>query len=163
MAYTSMRDIILQEIRNHFNFVLGRPEILNRFGDNFVVFDFIKPPVDEEIVDLLMSKLLKAAREKKQIDIVMDQSVREKLVALSRTRLQHGGRGVRNMVDHALINPLSRALFDQEVEPGSTVHLIELEDKGEDATARFELKITVEPPAPEPPEPDEGRIPENEG
>ncbi|HUW62681.1 MAG TPA: AAA family ATPase [Candidatus Bathyarchaeia archaeon] len=153
MAYTSMRDIILQEIRNHFNFVLGRPEILNRFGDNFVVFDFIKPPVDEEIVDLLTSKLVKAAQEKKQIDLVLDKAVREKLVALGRTRLQHGGRGVRNMVDHALINPLSRALFDQEVEPGSTVRLLELVDKGEDATARFLLKISVKPPAP-----DEGQI-----
>ena len=151
MAYTSMRDIVLQEIRNHFNFVLGRPEILNRFGDNFVVFDFIKPPIDEEIVDLLTSKLVKAAREKKQIEIVLSAAVREKLVALSRTRLQHGGRGVRNMVDHALINPLSRALFDQEVEPGSTVRLLELVDKGEDATARFVLKITVEQPVPEPP------------
>jgi len=67
---------------------------------------------------------------------------------LGRTRLQHGGRGVRNMVDHALINPLSRALFDQEVESGSTVRLLELVDKGEDATARFVLKIAVEKPAP---------------
>ena len=160
MPYTSMRDIVLQEIRNHFNFVLGRPEILNRFGDNFVVFDFIKPPIDEEIVDLLTSKLVKAALEKKQIDLVLDKAVREKLVALSRTRLQHGGRGVRNMVDHALINPLSRALFDQEVESGSTVRLLELVDKGEDATARFLLKISVKPPAPEP---DEGQRTKDEG
>ena len=163
MAYTSMRDIVLQEIRNHFNFVLGRPEILNRFGDNFVVFDFIKPPIDEEIVDLLTAKLLKVAREKKQVDLRIDPAVREKLIALARTRLQHGGRGVRNMVDHALINPLSRCLFDQEVESGSTVRLIELVDNGEDATARFLLKIAVEPPQncgrgvppvrPEPPQP----------
>jgi len=57
------------------------------------------------------------------------------------------------MVDHALINPLSRALFDQEVESGSTVRLLELVDRGEDATARFLLKISVKPPAP-----DEGQI-----
>lgn len=156
MAYTSMRDIILQEIRNHFNFELGRPEILNRFGDNFVIFDFIKPPVDEEIVDLLTAKLVKAAREKKRIEIIIEDTVRQKLIELARTRLQHGGRGVRNMVDHALINPLSRALFDEEVEYGSTVRLLELGDKGEDATARFTLRIAVEaPPPPAPPLPEQ--------
>ena len=69
MPYDEMREGVLLEIRNHFNFVLARPEILNRFGDNFVVFDFIKPPVDAEIVDLLIEQLALAATATRKIDL----------------------------------------------------------------------------------------------
>ena len=34
---------VRDEIANHFKFRLNRPEILNRFGENIVVFDFIRP------------------------------------------------------------------------------------------------------------------------
>jgi len=144
MPYDEMRRRILEEIRNHFNFVLGRPEILNRFGDNFVVFDFIKPPVDEAIVDLLLERLVHAAKDGMKIELAVAPAAREALVDLARQSLQHGGRGVRNVVDAALVNPLSRALFDQDVRPGARVRIVELSDHGEHAPARFELRVAVE-------------------
>jgi len=149
MPYPQMRDLILESIHNHFNFVLGRPEILNRFGDNFVVFDFIKPPLDEQIVELLISKLLHAARETKNIIIEVETEVREKLTELARANLHHGGRGIRNVVDAALVNPLSRTLFDHDVQPESRVRVLTLMDHGEDAATRFELTVEVTPPVPE--------------
>ena len=33
-----------QAVQGHFNDTLGRPELLNRFGDNIIVFDFITDP-----------------------------------------------------------------------------------------------------------------------
>ena len=143
MPYQKIRETILDAIRGHFNFVLGRPEILNRFGDNFVVFDFIKPPLDEEIVDLLLGKLVKAARENNGIDISIDGPVREKLIFLARNNLQHGGRGIRNATDSCLVNPLNRVLFDKDVKEGSRVRLTALSDLGEDAHNRFVLDIKV--------------------
>lgn len=150
MPYSQMREIILDSIRDHFNYVLGRPEILNRFGDNFVVFDFIKPPVDEEIVDLMISGLVKSTRGKWDIDLVFSSSVRDKIVSLARERLHHGGRGIRNLVDSALVNPLTRYLFDRMDSPegkdsisGAGVNITELVDNGPEAPYRFELQGEV--------------------
>ena len=30
----------MEAVQGHFNDTLGRPELLNRFGDNIIVFDF---------------------------------------------------------------------------------------------------------------------------
>lgn len=143
MPYVQMKDFILEAIRNHFNFTLGRPEILNRFGDNFVVFDFIKAPLDEQIVDMLISKLVSAAKHNKKISLIIEKAVRDRVVELARRNLQHGGRGIRNVVDAVLVNPLSRTLFDENAQPHSEVHVKGLVDKGEDAPVRFYLSIEV--------------------
>jgi ATP-dependent Clp protease ATP-binding subunit ClpA len=140
MPYPKLKETVLNAIREHFNSVLGRPEILNRFGDNFVVFDFIRPSLDEEIVDLLLSKLIAVTREHKKIELIIDPPVREMVIKLSKTHLHHGGRGIRNAIDSSLVNPLNRVLFDLGIEAGSKVRLIKLLDNGEDAPNRFELE-----------------------
>lgn len=145
MPYQKMRDTILDGIREHFNFTLGRPEVLNRIGDNFVVFDFIRPPLDEEIADLLIAQLKKAALEGKRIDLEIVQPVRDLLLQEIKKHLQHGGRGIRNAIDTALVNPLNRVLFDQGIERDANVRLLFLEDHGEVAPVRFELKIESSP------------------
>ncbi len=141
MPYEEMKEVIQQEIRDHFNFVLGRPEILNRLGDNFVVFDFIKPPLDAEIVDLLLAKLVRFARESKRLELTIERPARDRLVELARERLHHGGRGIRNVVDSAFVNPLSRTLFDHNIAPHSRVRVTDLIDHGVDAATRFELRV----------------------
>ncbi len=143
MPYPQMKDSILDAIRNHFNFTLGRPEILNRFGDNFVVFDFIKPPLDEQIVDMLIKKLVSATKHNKKISLTIEKTVRDHVVELARKNLQHGGRGIRNIVDAVLVNPLSRTLFDKNAQPHSSICVKQLLDKGEDTAVRFHLEVEV--------------------
>jgi DNA polymerase III delta prime subunit len=144
MPYLTVKEKVLEAIRDHFNFVLGRPEILNRFGDNFVVFDFIRPPVDEMIVDLLVSKLSKVTLENKKIYLTVEPSVRKQILYLSKQYLHHGGRGIRNIMDSALVNPLNRVLFDMEIQPGTKLVIQELVDHGENVPYRFELITRVE-------------------
>jgi DNA polymerase III delta prime subunit len=141
MPYSKMRDTILKGIREHFNFTLGRPELLNRIGDNFVVFDFIRPPVDEEILDMLIMQLKNAAIDSKRILLDIAPEVRTTLLAEIRNDLQHGGRGIRNITDKALIDALNRVLFDQGIEKNAVVKVIELQDHGESMPMRFELII----------------------
>jgi MoxR-like ATPase len=144
MPYAQVRETILQAIRDHFNLTLGRPEILNRFGENFVVFDFIRPPVDEQIVDRLLVQLINAVAEQQKIQLRLSKPVRDTLVTLARANLQHGGRGIRNILEAALINPLAAALFDQHLGPGSVVRLKRLLDQGEQAGQRFVLELERE-------------------
>lgn len=144
IAYPRLREIILEAIRRHFNLELGRPEILNRFGDNFVVFDFIRPPVDEQILDHLLSQLAASLFEQQKIGLDLADPVRAKLVELGRSHLGHGGRGIRNALETALVNPLAGALFDAAVPPGSQVRVTELVDAGEQVARRFTVQLDVE-------------------
>lgn len=141
-SYAQLRAGVLQAIRDHFNRQLGRPEILNRFGDSFVVFDFIRPPVDEQIIDLLLEQLREVLRRERSIDLSWSEKVRATLVGLARTGyLRHGGRGIRNLLDTALVDPLARWLFDHGIKNHATLRVEGLNDHGEDAPYRYELVI----------------------
>lgn len=49
---------VREEIERHFKLVLNRPEILNRIGQNIIVFDFIRPDVAAQIFEQIMNSLL---------------------------------------------------------------------------------------------------------
>ena len=139
LPYQSLRQVILTAIRDHFNYGLGRPEILNRFGDNFVVFDFIREPHDEAIVQHLLSQLKTTVSEQKGIALEFSSAVKEALSGLAKSYLIHGGRGIRNMFDAALVNPLATLIFDHNIQRGEPLTLTALKDHGETADHRFEL------------------------
>jgi len=143
--YSQVKETILGAIRHHFNQVLGRPEILNRFGENFVVFDFIRPPVDELIVDRLVGQLCSSLKEQYGIEFQVSDSVYQTLYQLSKGYLEHGGRGVRNMIDAALINPLATALFDSNYEKNqqqaSQAVIKQLQAMGDKQSQRFNLQL----------------------
>jgi len=105
------------EIEKHFKLVLNRPEILNRLGENIIVFDFIRPDVAEEIFDQMVDSLLgEIARLGYKVSL--SDHARKTLRNLCLADLSNGGRSIRNHVEALLINPLSRALFDNEAQPG---------------------------------------------
>ncbi|MDQ7091118.1 MAG: AAA family ATPase [Methylococcales bacterium] len=141
MSYQEVQATILQSIRDHFNLVLGRPEILNRFGDNFVIFDFIRPPVDEHIIDNLLKQLIASLAEQQKLTLRIQRNVRDKLVELARPHLDHGGRGIRNVLDAALINPLASRLFELELKADSKIMLTHLMVHDEDAKQRFSVEL----------------------
>ena len=143
MSYAEVQNTILQSIREHFNLVLGRPEILNRFGENFVVFDFIRPPVDEAIIDNLLKQLIASIAEQQKLQLRIQHNVRDTLIKLARPHLEHGGRGIRNVLDAALINPLASRLFELELQPNSKVLLTNLLEHGEEAKQRFTIELRL--------------------
>lgn len=145
MAYDQVRDTILGRIRDHFYFNLGRPEILNRFGDNFVVFDFIRPPSDEAIVALLVKQLKGALKEERQIELTVEAPALATLHRLARENLAFGGRGIRNVIDSALVNPLAAWLFDHNVTADATLRITDCADQGASASQRFHLTIEQQP------------------
>ena len=107
-----VRARVLAEIGNHFKLVLNRPEILNRFGENIIVFDFIRPAVADTIFESMVDGVLRDAGEN-GYDVSLAPGARQELCRLCTADLGNGGRGIRNMIEAHLINPLARALFDQ--------------------------------------------------
>ncbi|WP_295937758.1 AAA family ATPase [uncultured Xanthomonas sp.] len=113
------------EIERHFKLVLNRPEILNRIGENIIVFDFIRADVAAQIFEQMVDATLSDLREQ-QLEVSLAAPARDALRALCLADLSNGGRGIRNQLEAYLINPLARALFDQDAKPGQCFVIAEL-------------------------------------
>jgi ATP-dependent Clp protease ATP-binding subunit ClpA len=113
-------------IEDHFKSVLNRPEILNRIGENIIVFDFIRDDVAQHIFDHMLGALLGDVRAL-GFDVTISNAARADLRKLCLADLSNGGRGIRNQVEAHLINPLSRALFDGGAQPGGRYEILEVQ------------------------------------
>jgi hypothetical protein len=123
---------VRSEIEGHFKLVLNRPEILNRIGENIIVFDFIRHDVAARIFDMMIGGLLSHAREA-GYEVALSTLARETLEAICLADLSNGGRGIRNQLETHLVNPLARALFEldsasgrfcvEEIDTGTTTSL----------------------------------------
>lgn len=109
---------VRQEIENHFKLVLNRPEILNRIGENIIVFDFIRPEIATKIFDHMVKDILSNVAETGN-SVTITEEVKNQLRTICLADLSHGGRGIRNQLEVHLINPLARALFEQDSPSGS--------------------------------------------
>ncbi len=59
--YEEVKLRVRAEIESHFKLVLNRPEILNRFGENIIVFDFIRPEIAKRIFAAMVADILRDA------------------------------------------------------------------------------------------------------
>ncbi|SAK94522.1 ATPase [Caballeronia catudaia] len=112
-----MEEKVLGEIERHFKLVLNRPEILNRIGENIIVFDFIRDDVAQEIFDQMVCVVLEDIASQ-GMAVELDQPSRVALQQRCLRDLSNGGRGIRNQIEAHLINPLARGLFDQDAKTG---------------------------------------------
>jgi hypothetical protein len=109
---------VRQEIENHFKLVLNRPELLNRIGENIIVFDFIRPDIAVRIFDQMVDATLHNMGDVGYVVTIVPE-VRDALRAICLADMSNGGRGIRNQLESHLINPLARALFEEDASGGS--------------------------------------------
>ena len=121
---------VREAIGDHFKYRLARPEILNRIGDNIVVFNFIQPAVAAPILDGMLANVIRNVASQIGITLCIAPAVREALLEHMCSDLSQGGRGIGNQLESLLINPLARALFRQNFPAGTTVTLTALEGEG---------------------------------
>lgn len=112
-GYEAVEAKVKAAIETYFKFRLGRPELLNRIGDNIVVFNFIAPDVARQIVTGMLENVIRRVEREHKIELVLQPEVREKVMGLCTSDLTNGGRGIGNRIESILINPLARALFDE--------------------------------------------------
>lgn len=116
VTHKEMQAKVIDGIRNYFKYELGRPELLNRIGeDNIVVYDFIRPDVAESILKLHINRVKADFRDNSEIEI--DTSAIEKVLlekCCSSEVLEYGGRGIRNTVESCLYTPLTRFIYDHQ-------------------------------------------------
>ena len=118
MPYEEMKERLITYIKDYFKLELGRPEILNRIGDNFVVFDFIRQDVAKEIMDAQISKIIRNVKGQKHIDLEISDEAHAFLQEKAFGNLENGGRGIGNIMEKYFINPLARYIYDHHMNEG---------------------------------------------
>ena len=127
MEYSVVQQKVRQAIEDYFKLELGRPEILNRIGENIVVFDFIRPEVAKLILDSQVSKIVKSMATEKGIELVITEKAHSVLVSKALDNLGNGGRGIGNIVESLLINPLARYLFDEGIKENVRITICDID------------------------------------
>ena len=140
MDYETLRRVIRRNVEDYFKLELGRPELLNRMGENIIVFDYIRPPAAAQILDALLEKIRRRMEEDKGITLTLSPELRRQLLDAALGNLENGGRGVGNMVESMLIDPLSRYLFDGHIRPGTELRALSLEQRCGAWTLRAEAE-----------------------
>jgi hypothetical protein len=111
-GHAALERHFLGAVEQHFTKVLGRPELLNRLGDNIVVFH---PIVDDDFRLAILERKLQPLRdhlhERWGMTLELEDGVARALMAGARA--DHGGRGLINAVERSLFNPLTRFLFSR--------------------------------------------------
>jgi ATP-dependent Clp protease ATP-binding subunit ClpA len=126
--YEEVEKKILEAIEDYFKFQIVRPEILNRIGENIVVFDFIRQNIAYEIFNKMLKNILSKLEDDYKITLILKEDVLEKIKQVSCSDLSMGGRGVGNKMEEALVNPLSNMLFEMLPQEGAKVIVESIEE-----------------------------------
>ena len=129
MSYEDMSKKVREAIEDYFKLELGRPEILNRIGENIVVFDYIRQDVAQLILDGQIGRITRTMYTDKRIELVIEGGAKEVLTRAALGNLNNGGRGIGNIVESYLINPLARYLFDNDVYENAQVTIKAINEK----------------------------------
>nr|WP_269758431.1 hypothetical protein [Thalassobacillus sp. C254] len=126
-----MRERLLQAIKDYFTLEIGRPEILNRIGDNIVVFDYIREEVALLILEYQLKKVAKSLKEQRNIELEISEEAREFIAGRALENTENGGRGIGNVVESSFINPLSRYMYDHEVKENKNVKIVNIRSENQ--------------------------------
>jgi ATP-dependent Clp protease ATP-binding subunit ClpB len=127
MPYADLESEVRSAVTEHFTTALNRPELLNRFGDNIVIFDFIGPEAAAKIFDLQLANICRRVSDEHHMKLLLAPEVTATLRDWCTSELDKGGRGIGMALESYFINPLARALFDHGTSPEVTVTAIRRE------------------------------------
>ncbi|MDJ1014998.1 MAG: AAA family ATPase [Paracoccaceae bacterium] len=114
-TYSELASKIGHAVEEHFRIDLKRPELLNRIGQNIVVFDFLKPDGIAQIFESILGRVLTTVRIEHGSEVVLSQAAHDSLRMLCTQDYFEGGRGIANRIEAHFINPLAREMFDNGV------------------------------------------------
>lgn len=114
MAPKQVKEEFIEKVKDHFIKKLGRPELLNRIGDNIVAFNFIdNPEVFTEIAKLKFKTIEDYVVERYGAKIVFENEDGIFTSIGKKAGKQNGGRGLLNVMETVIINPLSEFIFER--------------------------------------------------
>jgi hypothetical protein len=129
--YDGVRDHYLAAVRAHFTRPpaqggLGRPELLNRLGDNILVFDMLRPSYTTGICKKFLALLAESAKDRAGLILefpdgsVVDMIRREMETA---TNLLFGGRRIKSLLETLVEQPLNQWVFFKAPQPATRLNI----------------------------------------
>ncbi len=120
-TYDEIVPKVLDAIKDHF-----KPEVLNRIGNNVIVYDFIRPEAARAIVRGQIRKI--NDRIAKQNKITVSTSDEVLLYYFQKANcnevLEMGGRGIGNLMEEQYINPLAEFIFEADCREGDIIETV---------------------------------------
>jgi len=114
MKASEVKKQFVEKVKTHFINKLGRPELLNRIGDNIVAFNFIdNPKVFTEIAKLKFETIERFVFERYGAKITFENKDDIFEAIANKAGKQNGGRGLLNVMESVIINPLSEFIFER--------------------------------------------------
>ena len=140
--YSVIEQTVRAAVQDYFISELGRPEILNRIGNNLVIFDFIRPESVPAILHKQVSNILTGLQETRgiKLELAETDAAWKRLVELSVQNLAFGGRGIGNVVEKYLLNPLARTISDAGWTSGQTYRIVDIVQQGDDIVLTTQKK-----------------------
>jgi ATP-dependent Clp protease ATP-binding subunit ClpC len=118
--YERIKDTVNEEIKKTF-----RPEFLNRL-DDIIVFSHLSKPEIREIVDIMLSDLVKRIKAR-ELDIIFNDEVKDLLAKVGYSTT-YGARPLRREIQRRLEDPISEEILLGSYKPGDAIKVF-LEDE----------------------------------
>ena len=138
--YVVLEEKLRGGIEDYFKNKLNRPELLNRIGDNVVVFDYVREKVAVEILEKMVTNIIERISEGQKIQLSLSPAAKEFLVRVSTSDLGNGGRGIGNKLESYLINPLAREMYRIQAQMGAVLEIAEI---GSDGAVPYVRLVTL--------------------
>jgi len=122
VAAQKMEDLVLAEVKKIFN-----PEFINRL-DEIIVFNSLNDEDLEKIIELLVNQINESLIAKK-IKISLTPDAKRWILIKTCQDRSYGARPLRRALQRYVEDPLSEALIQGDIEPGSEIEVYEV-DKG---------------------------------
>jgi ATP-dependent Clp protease ATP-binding subunit ClpA len=143
IPYSDLKDKVKDGVENYFKNTLNRPELYNRLGNNIVVFDYIRKEVAETIFDDMCRKINERLQSEHEAKLGLIESCRQVLLGSVLKDLELGGRGIGNLLETMLINPLSRELFPHKGKLKGKAVMVNSISPSEELPGTYNITITV--------------------
>lgn len=126
--YSKVERSVQNAVRDYFVSELGRPEILNRIGNNLIVFGFITGTAADDIVRKQINHIISYIHESKRMTVSVGEAAQVYLKEKCRENLDFGGRGIGNAIEKYFVNPLARVMADEEWKAGETYQVMAIRE-----------------------------------
>lgn len=114
MNQIEAKKAFIGEVKQHFVKSLQRPELLNRIGDNIVAFNFIDDPVVfMKIAKSKFKGIEDFVKERYKATLAFENEEAAFGAIASKAGKQNGGRGLLNVMEAVIVNPLSEFIFER--------------------------------------------------
>lgn len=119
-SYEHIRMQVEQAMRTYF-----KPEVINRIGENIVVFNFIDENASREILHAVIDRINENVKKHNKVEVKLTDEAYDHYFTLAWQDgpRANGGRGIGNVVEAYYLNLLAEFIFDQQCEPGDVIRV----------------------------------------